>query len=513
LSTEVNDYPTPGTDRLPPPRSAGMAMEGRWRSRVFELVAVLLIAVLLIPQLFLVPITGLADNGDFARIMGYFGLDFLTDDRGDRYFNYATRLFLVNQPQWHSGYVSSASIFLAAALYIHSLTPAQSVFDIRLLSLLYTLILLAAVWLILVASRIFASPVRFALALMLILFCTDIGFVGYFNSFYSESISFLFLIALVGALLALIGSSRNSLLMYGAFFAFSAFFISAKPQNAPLGVLIAVFIAILAIFSLTRGRTLVVCGAALFISIFSVSYYRITPVWMVTINTYHVVFIDILGFSPEPTADMRTLGINPVLAPLVGVNAYDPRLTPHEENLKSLFHGRITYADVALFYFSRPSRLIEAARRAAQSSFINRPPYLGNFEKAAGQPPRAMTRAFSIWSDAVHILIPKTLESILALFAANLIVIVDQIRQLRSTRLRCFPLLHSLLLSMAALQFMGTVVGAGSFDLQKTLFLFNVLMQICLIVCLLWLGSRLWQIWYAVPGQRWRHIPERGSNA
>ena len=49
---------------------------------------VAIIAAILVYQLFIPPSIGMADNGDFSRIMGAVGLEYTTSNRDDRHFNY-----------------------------------------------------------------------------------------------------------------------------------------------------------------------------------------------------------------------------------------------------------------------------------------------------------------------------------------------------------------------------------------------------------------------------------------
>src|SRR5262249_60947691 len=65
-------------------------------------------------------------------------------------------------------------------------------------------------------------------------------------------------------------------------------------------------------------------------------------------------------------------------------------------------------------------------------------------------------------------------------------------RQLRGTRFALAPALWAALLAMSALQFGIATLGDGGLERVKQLFLFNALMDVCLVGGGLWAGSRLW---------------------
>jgi outer membrane scaffolding protein for murein synthesis (MipA/OmpV family) len=44
------------------------------------------------------PIIGVADNGDFGRIMGSTGLRHMSDNFNDRYFGFVNREYLIGIP-------------------------------------------------------------------------------------------------------------------------------------------------------------------------------------------------------------------------------------------------------------------------------------------------------------------------------------------------------------------------------------------------------------------------------
>jgi len=93
--------------------------------------------ILMVFLLFIKPIIGLADNGDFERIMVQIGLVYAgsNEARADRYFSFIHHLYARVNPA-SGDYVSSQLILMMPALWLGRLLPGPG-FDIRVLALEY----------------------------------------------------------------------------------------------------------------------------------------------------------------------------------------------------------------------------------------------------------------------------------------------------------------------------------------------------------------------------------------
>src|SRR5258708_34501974 len=109
-----------------------------------------LIAAALALQLFLPPVIGLADNGDFARIAQSFDL-LHTSDTSDRFFRYFELKWRFDpSARWVSGFLSSESALVALSLPLNRLLAKDQFFYLRCLGFIHILILLFAPWLFIV---------------------------------------------------------------------------------------------------------------------------------------------------------------------------------------------------------------------------------------------------------------------------------------------------------------------------------------------------------------------------
>jgi hypothetical protein len=85
-----------------------------------ELGVLLLAAGILVYQLFLPPVVGLADEGDFAKVIGQIGLRHPSNAFDDRYYAFLTLNYRIVEPYWRSGYLTSELVpaWLARALVV-----------------------------------------------------------------------------------------------------------------------------------------------------------------------------------------------------------------------------------------------------------------------------------------------------------------------------------------------------------------------------------------------------------
>ena len=124
----------------------------------FEIAVLTLFLVVGIYQLFIPPLIGIADNGDFARLRYPNGLSRIPAEDHDQRFNYVYSKFaIVPEPEVGIYYFHTSShLFVGAARWLNILLISREVFDIRVLAALYMICFLLGFYLILIFSRQFA---------------------------------------------------------------------------------------------------------------------------------------------------------------------------------------------------------------------------------------------------------------------------------------------------------------------------------------------------------------------
>ncbi len=474
-----------------------MTITGRGRrNAILTGLAVAAAAIVLSVQLLVPPIVGLANEGDFERIMGYAGFLYQTDNFDEKYYGHIVTDFQIGARGWYvSGYLSSETLLAYAARFIsRGLFPGR-LFDIRILGAIHIVLFLGAIGLFVRACRQLAPTTQLAAALLLVLVLTDVGYAAAFNSFYPQTASLLFVLLAFG--LAARSVSREGLGGVGLvlYFLCAGLFVCSKPQeviHAP--VLAALGLGLAGVSAGSTWKTLPwrrrMAAAVLFAAALcavSLWYYRQIPKQGIRqVGMFHTVFHDLLQFSPDPRRDMDELGIDPGLARFIGLHAYVASRPLEDPQLQSLFLERFSYAKLVAFYLRHPGRIVDRIRRAAPLAFRLRPKYLGNFAKSTGVPPRTKATRFALWSDLRAKLEPHALAVLGAVFAGNLLAAGIALRR-ASPRGRLFLAVLVAALVTAGLEFGVCAFADALDDLGRHLFVFHALFDLVLVADLAWM--------------------------
>ena len=444
--------------------------------------AALLTGILLLIMLFLSPV-GMADNGDFYRIMVGNGLYKLDRYDADQYFSYFRKDFGMYQyyNEFASGFQSGQTPLIRLAIGLDKLFTGQdNLFDIRFQALILSVYLIAAVYLLTMYATLRAKGYwAYLIALLAVLLFADIGYVAYFNSFYAEGLAFVsFLAAVASALLLSAGWGKKTLLMI-SLTVNSLILTCSKQQFAPLGVLFGVLCLFLntpqrdftrktSLKWLKRG-----CSAALVTA--GVLVYVLIPQEFVEINAYHAMTRGILMTSENPEKALEDFDINSQYALLDQTIYYErnPVIDVQDPMLKEDFYAKYGFVSIAKYYAMHPGQLIAMLDEAAKSANSIRPESIGNYEKSAGKEPGAQSNFFSLYSTAKKALLPKTIGFILLFFAAMLAV---------SYKDRQRMLILGFVLVMGLSQIAVSIIGAGDADLAKHMFLYNVAFDVSAFV-------------------------------
>ncbi len=450
----------------------------------------LLIAV----QLFWPPMIGLASNGDFERLMHWGKFEYLTTDDNEKYFNWVNRDFHITQSPWTAwrGFGSSEVIFVKLSAIAGDWLIRGDRFDLRVIGLIHLLAFVAALWLLMRGWRIALrlSPL-YLLPGILLIFC-DVGYTAYFNSFYSEPASLIFLLAMVGAGLAITPQEHRRLGLL-LFFLSAGLFVVAKPQNFALIPPLLLFCArLFQLYRKPHQRAITVAFALALVSA-PVALNLIAP-WYTNNGRYQSTFYGILKDSPDPAADLRDLGLDPKFAVLAGTTIFHANLPvdikSHE--FQEQFYRRINHFEIAKFYLTHPRRFLTKLKVTAQNGYQLRL-NLGNYEKPTGLPARTESHRCSVWSDFKQAYWPKSLWFFAGYCLLLLGLILKGYRRSSPPERTLREFLLMLWLMMLA-AFVTPMLGDGESDLMKHLFLFNALFDLSLLLLSALALAKLWRV-------------------
>ena len=143
--------------------------------------AKLLAGAAIVFQTFLPPVVGLANNGDFPKIIGQFDVGNPSADPD--VFRFADVRHVID-PKYHyeSRFYSSELVLFAAALGLNSVSFDPDILDMRVLGAVHAGVFLLAFYRLLPLVRSFRPVLRWGVLLLILVAFTDVMYVSYFNS-------------------------------------------------------------------------------------------------------------------------------------------------------------------------------------------------------------------------------------------------------------------------------------------------------------------------------------------
>ncbi|MCR2807819.1 glycan biosynthesis hexose transferase WsfD [Paenibacillus soyae] len=464
----------------------------RWISSFSRFVSPALLAAMLTvaigsAALFVKPYVGMADNGDFYRILYGNGLYFNAPDYDGQYFGYFVRQYGIMQyfNDNEAALLSSQSLFIRIAVWLNKLLYSPHVFDIRAQGALYLALYTSAVYL-LVESVTWKMPRKpgYFVALIAVFMFGDTGYTAYFHSFYGEAVVLIMTMLLAASGLLLCRGRYNDYAMLALFAVSALLLTAAKQQNAPVGVIAGVMG--LPLLLIRRKAFRVTAGASLALLLLTgIAVYALIPQEFVNINQYHAMTRGPLLTSGNPEAALAAFGIDEQYAILAGSIYYELYTTVDVQSpiLDQSFYGRYGFLPILGYYLAHPAQAVDMLQLAARHAFTIRPEAMGSFELAAGKPFGEHARFFTGYSELKQALWPKTIGFVaiwalaaIGFYAPSFMAAVKSKNMRAAMKLPLVVMIILIGLSSMAV----SIIGAGDADLSKHEFLFTVTFDLIL---------------------------------
>ena len=472
-------------------------------SKLEALLRVVLI-LLFIVAMYLQHNVGLADNGDFSHLMSWIssgpvGMEnnwptFGTKDWSKRFFDYWI-------PYWNLDWsrsrptTSAILLWLPGAL-LNTALYSSKVLYLPTLSLFPKLILFG--WLLLLFKWIELETRHkvvflFSLGLPAILLLTTTDYVAYFNSFFQESASFVFLFLLIASIVLL---RRRPTYLHLSFSLVSTLLLAtSKPANLYWPLLTIPIISY--VWSTKRNFRLIptVITSLILIILFTFASAIVTEVGSIEANPYHSFFYGVLTFSDNPGAHLQDLGMGDA-TPCVNTSAYSSTGLACIEK----YQNQLSFQDTIRVVYREPAVLFRIMKYAFDNMQDISLDYLGKYSYDA--PPKNRTLPFSyllsssekrywvstvstsllnLWSGLKFRFFPTgyTLFSVLIIFMIWFVFIFK-----RTGIYQDFALIGLMCTIACVTDITVTVLGDGKYELIRHLFLSNMLFDIAAIVFL-----------------------------
>ena len=445
------------------------------------------------------PVKGLANQGDYQRLMAKLGVvqvgkvqpgpnqlvqyyrTGLTEHQAEVVFGDVVPASEKHYYYGAHGYLSSQLLIDAAGIQAARLLSNPARVDIRWIGAVNALFLLAGIALVLVALRQLPGAARVVAGVLVVLAFTDFGYLGYFNSFFSEPSELIFLLASFGAAGAVpvcTGWRRGA--MYATFVVATVGFVWSKEGDfigaAPL-IIVGASIgwryfrrwwARAGAFA-ALGVLLVATGLSLGANI---PYYQVQ-------HYYDGTFDGILLSTPTPAQAVKELGLAPGLAQYAGFPSFARGDSAFAAaGINSSFFAHVTYTKMVKFYVEHPKSLIAVLSRASGTSLYLRVPYLANLTTGSD----AHYATSSPWTYVHRHILPRSLWFVLLVPTLTVSIGVWGLVHRKRLRYEMTPELLVALGFTALVNYVEPVVAEGFNELIKHQFLFNASFDLCLIV-------------------------------
>ncbi len=428
---------------------------------------------------------GMADNGDYFRVLTSNDLYSYQQDFSDQYFGYFEKEYGIRQyynDATAGGITTSQNLFISAAVAIDAFFTHDYVFDVRYLAGIQILCLALGVFLFVDYLAFNKKPVAgYLIAAVAVFVFADLAYGAYFNSFFQEATVYIsFMICISSALL--LGQKRN----YNPYFLMALFgagallLIFAKQQNAPLGVVLAILCGFIALRTHIRRLRVVVLMIAGLLAVSGIAVYVLIPQKFVDINKYQTMTRGTMLSSEDPEEALSQFMINRQYALLNGTTTFDryPAIKYDDRTMTEDFYDKFSYMDVAMFYLKNPDQLSVMMDYAAKNLYLTRPEMVGNYEKEAGREHGAKTDFFVFYSTLKQNITPKTV-GFLVMWCIGAILL--------GMRNRYQMLVIILCILIGLSQILVSIVGDGDADFAKHVFLYTLMFDYVNVIGISWL--------------------------
>lgn len=476
--------------------------DGKWLFLFLGLLALAIIGNVL----FKYPQPGVADQGDFTRVMCVSGLELKAENASDptfvRFLDYTVTEYKIAEA---SGWELLRRVGATSMAYIITLINVlcrvfgQDTFKTGYLAIFYVVIYVFSIFVILKYLNIEnkAKMAGFALAAFFILL--DGNYLVWFNSLYGEPMMITTLMLYIAFWVYYIahrytGKSQDKVFTKLVFiFAAAILFLGSKIQVAYVLPVVLIMLTRL----LAENKHLVKPYQAWLLSflyVLTIVYPSALVVMDGPISRdrqYNSVFYGILKNSPTPEQDLMDMGLNPDMAVEAGKHSYlteteYAKYVPRSQIAWDEFYSKMNNAKLVEFYISHPARFIQGMEYTASQAFITST-LLGKYDSKISEEPVREFNRFTLWSSFREAQLPKHLWFLVAVFAAFTAYTLRIYRSSSgSENIRAWIRLLWGVMFIGIVQFPMPFIGNGQADTAKQLYLFNFIFDLMLLVSICW---------------------------
>lgn len=456
--------------------------------------------------LFQPPQPGLADQGDFDRIMFVSGIELTPENLNDpgfvRFLDYPVteyRISELNPLRLLAMLAGTSMAYLITFISLICQLLGQDNFKTVYLAILYLLMYLSALYISLRYLNI-KDPLKLALFMLIaLLVFLDGNYLVWFNSLYGEPMMIASLALYIAAWIYYIYQHRVLKSEAGLFkkilLIFAAAFLLAGSKLQVLSALPIILLMLAGLFKenrrLLKKDEVWLFGLLYVLLILYPVGFNLANRGIYKETQYNAVFYGILKGSPNPTGDLLDLGLNPDLAVDAGKHAFLPReeyvkYIPHSQLTEEQFYSRMNNSKLIKFYLTHPDRFFKGMEYTAGRAFTTST-FLGKYSRQYSEQPVREFDRFTLWSSLREHPALKNLWLVVSLYFLIMIVSMSEyVKHRGQEAARGGIRLLWAVMGIGLLQFPMPLIGNGQADTAKQLFLFNFVFDLMLVVSVCW---------------------------
>lgn len=455
------------------------------------LLATILAAIISGILLFVPPIHGLADNGDFYRSILSNGI-YRLQTSYSQYSDYVIPKFGIMQyfNENNVSVLSSQSIFIQLALLLNKIFYSRTIFDIRFMGLVYYLFYLGGIYLL---TKSFVHPFRkissYVMAMLIVFIFSDSAYTLYFNSFFAEPGMFILMLYLCSAIISL---ARNVYVkkwpMIWVFFISTVLLITNKQQNAPLALSFAVVALGIMFLPKFKARRMAIALGITMVILSGIGIYKSIGSEIVGANTFQTFSHGTLLETGDPTEKIEKGDVDGQFALMRNENYYPKTystLDPSSKYVKKHLMDKTGFGWIIKYYATNLKQFNNLLDVAAKDVTAVQPRAVGDFVRNSGHKPGEQTKYFTLYSSLMGAFFPGK-YAFDCLLAVGFIAVYSvgfylDIRAGRYMGILRFFLIFGLMTVVVFVPIVS-IVGDGDADLAKHLFMIPVSLNISLLM-------------------------------
>ena len=461
--------------------------------------AIVIMSVIIVRQLFVMPgFIGIANNGDFWRISYKLGignkLDIsIPENYPKTFFNYFVDRYNFVTPI-KTGFFTTTEYLLQIAKYLNWRFNSLGDFDIKWMGFVSYLLYISGISICLFCLYKIKKTSEVALfSVLAVLFFSDMYIVQYFNSFYSEATSIIFLIFYLNCVLLYITFQRSYAfrwLMFLLELLFQYLFIGSKYQNF-LFIIPCLIISILQIVDLLRPIKayltkslviffyVVVILLTIFVNVFpSITAFTDSSGYADRVGAFNVILANLLLYSSSPETQLEKMGFqaNEIIEvkQKIGKNYYLV-----DQDFIDKYSPYFTREAEINMLLNEPSLVLKTLEKDAK--FLFQLDQYGNYREVDGLKPAQKAQRFNVLTLIQATIYPRNFWFFSGIIAATFIYsIYKMIKNKCLLSMNYYYVLVFLCLG-AVFTYATSVFGDDTHDIYKHYFLTNIIFNVLLL--------------------------------